>query len=52
MSNCAPVQNLTCTQARKDGNLVKQEGERAFQENQVLQRGLELIGSTPTEKTS
>ncbi len=80
MSNCAPVQNLTYTQALlllglpeeereeflaqndvpgmtkqelqqalKDRDLAKQAGERAFQENEVLKKGLELIGSTLTE---
>ena len=36
-------------QALKDRDQAKQEGERAFQENQVLKKGLELIGSTLTE---
>ncbi len=80
MSNCAPVRNLTYTQALlllglpeeereeflaqndvpgmtkqelqqalKDRDLAKQAEERAFQENQVLKKGLELIGSTLTE---
>lgn len=36
-------------QALKDRDQAKQEGQRAFQENQVLKKGLELIGSTLTE---